>query len=196
MVHTYLCPVLSFNQLTFPLKGSKQACFDKVDVEWKFSILLSTWIVLLWLQKHMSFSCSFSVCVCGWRGKDWGISVWLWDKIVSEYAHRGFIRTKTAHTHTFAPVERNCAAFLAFLNAIWILFWTKFVLPSLKSPSLSLVFIFGLCCDDARMTETWDGNCHPRSLKEHPVWRCLNKPKEHEAHLVLSASRTVNKIKL
>lgn len=120
MVHTYLCPVLSFNQLTFPLKGSKQACFEKVDVEWKFSILLSTRIVLLWLQKHMSFSCSFSVCVCVclcvcvWRGKDWGISVWLWDKIVSECAHRGFISPKTAHTLTHIHLLRLRGVVLRF----------------------------------------------------------------------------------
>ena len=40
-------PLLSFDQLTFPLNHSKQPCFEKGNVYWRFGRLISSWAIPL-----------------------------------------------------------------------------------------------------------------------------------------------------
>lgn len=114
-------PLLSFDQLTFPLNHSKQPRFEKGKC------LLDCLVGLYLLGPSLCDSnktchsaaycqcmcvcvCVFvSVCVSVRQGdSEGGISVWLSDKIVSEYSHRGSIRTKAhTHAHTHAQQSRD-----------------------------------------------------------------------------------------
>ena len=104
-------PLLSFDQLTFPLNRSKQPpLWKEGNVYWKFRRLISARTIPVWL---VSFSCFLSVCVCVRvcvcvSDRETEREEFLSDSVIrsSQSTHIGVLSGQK-HTYTHAHIHKS-----------------------------------------------------------------------------------------
>lgn len=160
-------PLLSFNQLTFPLNHNKQICLEKECFCWRFSRLISAGIVPLWLQRNVPFSCLCVLCVYD-RERD--REEFLSDSVIrsSQNTRIGVLSGQT-HAHAFTNHAICWRGFFLFVPLKSMYNWTGLLSTVLEG--VCWLFSDSSDCKFFSCSLEWNLLFHARTVLWLLVWK-------------------------